>query len=103
MAGVSVLLPAESREDDPAVALPWSEFSLGICTFSCGRFVVCGPLFVRDGGLISGVDDMDGARGGSDIALIGGTAGGFRFGEFSWEVSAFWSPRGDSYNGAPPK
>lgn len=34
LAGVAVLLPAESREPDSPVALPRSEFSLGIWTFS---------------------------------------------------------------------
>lgn len=36
LAGVTVWLPVDDEES--AVALPRSEFSLGICTLSCGRF-----------------------------------------------------------------
>lgn len=74
--GLSVALaevtvfPAESRESESAVALPRSEFSLGIWTFSWGRFDANAPLFVREGGLISGVDDIEGARVGSVAVLI---------------------------------
>lgn len=52
LAGVRAF-PAESRDVDSAVALPRSEFSLGICTFNCGRFGGNCPLFARDGGLMS--------------------------------------------------
>lgn len=54
--------PAESREVDSAVALPRSELSLGICTFSCGRFGGNWPLFVRAGGLMSGTVGIDCVR-----------------------------------------
>lgn len=65
LAGVEVLLPAESR-DESAVALPPpSECSLGICTFNWGLFCGNGPLFVR-GGLRS-----DPGRGVSVAALTG--------------------------------
>jgi hypothetical protein len=53
------------------VALPASEVSLGICTFNCGRFDGNGPLLVRDGGLIFGVEAIDPARGASVAALTG--------------------------------
>jgi hypothetical protein len=66
LAGVTVLLPAESREEDSPVALPRSELSLGIWTFNCGRLDVRAPLFVREGGLISAADGIDCERGGSE-------------------------------------
>lgn len=69
-AGVEVLFPAESR-DESAVALPPSEVSLGICTFNCGRFDGNGPLLVRDGGLIFGVEAIAPTRGASVAALTG--------------------------------
>lgn len=72
-AGVSDF-PAESRDVDSAVALPRSEFSLGICTFSCGRFDGNCPLLVRDAGFISGTAGTDCVRWGSEIGL--GGAGG---------------------------
>ena len=53
------------------MALPASEVSLGICTFSCGRFDGNGPLLVRDGGFIFGVEAIDAARGASVAALTG--------------------------------
>lgn len=53
------------------MALPPSEVSLGICTFSCGLFDGNGPLLVRDGGLIFDVEAMDSARGASVAALTG--------------------------------
>lgn len=71
LAGVAVLFPAESRSDDSAVALPRSEFSLGICTFNCGRLDGRGPLLVRMGGLMSDAEEIDCARGGSVAALRG--------------------------------
>lgn len=71
LAGVRVLLPAESREEESAV----SEFSLGIWTLSCGRFDC--PLFVRVGGLISlEMEEIDWVRGGSVTTRGGGGGGG---------------------------
>lgn len=72
-AGVSAF-PAESREVDSAVALPRSEFSLGICTFSCGRFGGNWPLFVRDGGLISGIAGIDCVRWTVDAGFCEGNS-----------------------------
>lgn len=71
LAGVAALFPAESREDESAVALPRSEFSLGIWTFSCGRLDGSEPLLVRTGGLISGAEEIDCVRVGSVAALEG--------------------------------
>ena len=79
MAEVTVLLPAESREDDSPVALPRSELSLGIWTFNCGRLDVSAPLLVREGGLISAADGMDCERETSEAVLIAG----LEFREFS--------------------
>lgn len=74
LAGVSALLPAESRESESAVVLPLSEFSLGICTFSCGRFDW--PLFVRVGGLISlEIEEIDCVRDVSARTRGGGGGG----------------------------
>lgn len=70
LAGVTVLLPAESREDESPVALPRSELSLGIWTFNCGRLDVRAPLFVREGGLISAADGFDCGRRGSEAPLV---------------------------------
>lgn len=100
LAEVTVLFPADSRSEDSAVALPWSELSLGIWTFNWGRFVVNAPLLVRDGGLISDADEIDCARAGSVAALMGTILGP---GESSWVgcVLGACSPRGDSYTGAP--
>lgn len=74
LAGVRVLFPAESREESSAVALPPSEFSLGICTFNWGRFDC--PLFVRVGGIISlDRDDIDCVRVASFTPRGGGGGG----------------------------
>ena len=81
LAGVRVLLPAESREESSAVALPPSEFSLGICTFNCGRFDC--PLLVRVGGMISlDRDDIDCVRVAPSVTPRGAGGGGID-GEFS--------------------
>lgn len=96
LAGVTVLLPAESREDDSPVALPRSELSLGIWTFSCGRFEVSAPLFVREGGLISAADGIDCGRGGSEAVPV---AEVFELRKFSWGSgfnSWFPCPGGES-------
>lgn len=71
LAGVAVLFPAESRSEDSAVALPRSEFSLGIWTFNCGRLDGSEPLFVRKTGLMSGAEEIDWVRAGSVAALKG--------------------------------
>jgi hypothetical protein len=62
LAGVAVVLPFESRGDDSAVALPASEFSLGICTFKRGRFAPICRLSVRERGGISGIEERDCVR-----------------------------------------
>lgn len=84
-----VLLPAESREESSAVALvPPSEFSLGICTFNCGRFDW--PLFVRVGGIISlEREDIDWVRDVSVTARGGG--GGGISGGLVVAFDSFWS------------
>lgn len=69
LAGVRVLLPAESRDESSAVALPPSECSLGICTLSCGR--LDWPLFVRVGGMISlDSDEIDCVRVAVAVASV---------------------------------
>lgn len=65
LAGVCVLFPAESRADDSPVALPRSEFSLGICTVSFGRPAAV-LEFVRVGGLDSELAGIDFERTGAD-------------------------------------
>lgn len=72
LAGVAVLFVTDSRGDDSAVALPPSEFSLGICTFSRGRLAFSCVLFARGGGGMSEIEGMDGGRWGSVTALAGG-------------------------------
>lgn len=67
------MFPAESRDDESAVALPRSEFSLGICTFNCGRLGGNWPLFVRTGGFRS----TTGWGRGASVAARGGGGGGF--------------------------
>lgn len=107
MAGVADF-PAESREVDSAVALPRSELSLGICTFSCGLLCSC-PLLVRAGGLSSGAAGIDCVRCGSATAL-GGAGGTGWLNDLpsvgsSWPASALTgiSLRGDSTGGARGK
>lgn len=73
LAGVRAL-PAESREDESAVAVSRSEFSLGICTLSWGRFDW--TLLVRVGGLMSlETDEIDWVRD-SSVTTLGGGGGG---------------------------
>ena len=50
LAGVAVVAPPDSLGEDSAVALPASECSLGICTWSLGRPVLELFVAVRDGG-----------------------------------------------------
>jgi hypothetical protein len=62
--GVAPVVP-ESFGDESAVALPASECSLGICTLNLG--LLSPPmrrLFVRDGGGIVGIEDVDCVRCG---------------------------------------
>ena len=63
LCGVALVLA--SLGEDPAVALPASECSLGIWTFSRGRFSppIC-MLFVREGGGMLGSEAIDGFRDG---------------------------------------
>lgn len=61
LCGVELVLVSFGEE--PAVALPASECSLGICTLSLGLFSPpIWMLFVRDGGGILGNDEIDGFR-----------------------------------------
>lgn len=61
LAGVGTVVP-ESLGEESAVALPASECSLGIWTLSRGRFASVCMLFVRDGGPIFGMEDVDAVR-----------------------------------------
>lgn len=54
LAGVTPVLDPFGEES--AVALPASECSLGICTFSLG---FCAMLLLRDGGGIVGTEEVD--------------------------------------------
>jgi hypothetical protein len=61
--GVAPVVP-ESFGDESAVALPASDCSLGICTLNLGLLSLIRRLFVRDGGGIAGIEDVDCVRWG---------------------------------------
>ena len=73
--GVAPVVP-ESLGDESAVALPASDCSLGICTLNLG--LLSPPmrrLFVRDGGGMVGMEDVDCVRcGGCWTGGCGGCA-----------------------------
>jgi hypothetical protein len=52
----------ESCGDESAVALPPSDGSSGICTFSRGRLAPNWALFVREGGVKASADDIEAFR-----------------------------------------
>jgi hypothetical protein len=60
----SVPVVPESFGDESAVALPASDCSLGICTLNLGLLSLMRRLFVRDGGGIADIEDVDCVRCG---------------------------------------
>lgn len=74
--GVAPVVP-ESFGEESAVALPASECSLGICTLNRGLLSPIRRLFVRDGGGIVGIEDVDWVLcGGCEAGTCGGCGGG---------------------------
>lgn len=96
--------PPDSRGDDSAVALPASECSLGICTLRLGRPVLELFVAVREGGRISGTEEVDCVRcGGGKGRAVGGASRFGILGSVVFERSTLTSARGWSEELPNPK
>lgn len=96
-AGVAAVFPVDSRGEDSAVALPASEFSLGIWTFRRGRFAPTWRLFEREIGATSGIEESEWARCGWAGRVVDRTGTAEAWGGAGWLFVSTFS--GSGFNG----